>query len=298
MAEKKTPPKGFLKQFSHPLWKAAKLDKLRAVSIVEGRRDAFAYTVLELEHRETGLLANQTSLEISTIFIVHLDKASPCWAITDAPADVKTWVDDRHVYLSRLGRRTPVKDWSYLLEQAVAVAETLVEKSSQEGHGETDHRPARVSEGVDVKWAAFWFAIAGIVPFFEWMTGMSVITTILQNGYYGHCDSGKLTAMVRVGFDAWLFGLALCLPVLGHIACIAQLVRYYGRPGFAWRMSLAGIATLVLGIAGFVVAFTYTAEVGQLKDGTTVPCVNKPLSRSQGASGSACTYKPMLADSA
>jgi hypothetical protein len=274
MAEKKTPPKGFLGQFNHPLWRVAKLDNLRAVSIVEGRRDAFAFTVLELEHRETGLLANQTSLEISTIFIVHLSKTSPCWAITDTPPDVKTWVDDRHVYLSRLGRRTPVKDWSYLLEQAVAVAETLVEKSSQDGNGETDRRPARVSEGVDVKWVAFWFSIAGIIPLLEWMTGVSVITTILQKGYYSYCKTGNPSAVLRVGSDAWLFGLALCLPVLGHIACIAQMVRYYGRPGFAWRMSLTGVATLALGFAGLTIAFKYTTEMAQLKDGTTIPCVS------------------------
>ncbi len=272
MAEKKIPPEGFLRQFSHPLWRAAKLDRLRAVSIVEGRRDAFAFSVLELEHRRTGLLANQTSLEISTIFIVHLNKTSPCWAITDAPPDVKTWVDDRHVYLSRLGRRTQVKDWYYLLEQAVSVAGSLVEKSPQEGNGEAEHRRARVSGGMDIKCAVFWLLLAGILPMFEWMLGISVIVTILQKGYYDLCHPGNLNAMVRVGSDAWLFGLALFLPVPGQIACIVQLVRYFGRPGFALYMSLAGIATLTLAYAGLTIAFEHTTEVGQLKDGTKIPC--------------------------
>lgn len=273
MAEKKTPPAGFLRQFKHPLWKAAKLDNLRAVSIVEGKRDVFAFTVLELEHRETGLLSGQWSVEVSTIFIIHLAKESPNWKTTYTPPDAKVWVDDRHVYLSRLGQRTAVKEWSYLLEQAISVAETLVEKSAAGVTGEAALDPPRVSQGVDIKVAAFWFAIAGVGPALEWMMGINVVTTVMQRGYYAYCPSGSQTAVLRVGADAWLFGLALCLPLLGHLAGVATRVRYYGRPGFAWRMACVGVATLVLAIAGFVVAFKHTAEVGHLKDGTTVPCL-------------------------
>ena len=272
MAEKKTPPEGFLRQFSHPLWKAAKLDNLRAVSIVEGRRDAFAFTVLELEHSGTGLLTDESSREVSTIFIIDLNKASSLWAITHTPPDAKVWVDDRHVYLSHLGQRTPVKDWVHLLEQALSVAETLVERPADGVNDGTAYNPPRVSQGMDIKTVAFWFAIAGIVPFLEWMMGVNVLTTVLQKGYYGYCPSGSQTAVLRVGADAWLFGLALCLPLLGHFAGITTRARYYGRPGFGWRMAIVGVATVVLAIAGIVIAFKHTAEVGHLKDGTTVPC--------------------------
>ncbi|MFZ6676208.1 hypothetical protein [Undibacterium sp. Xuan67W] len=272
MAEKKTPPEGFLRQFKHPLWKAAKLDNLRAVSIVEGRRDTFAFTVLELEHCGTGLLTDESSREVSTVFIIYLNKASSLWALTHTPPDAKVWVDDSHVYLSRLGRRTPVKDWSHLLEQAIAVAETLVERPPDDIKGGAAHTTPRVSQGMDIKTVAFWFAITGIAPTLEWAMGINVVASVLQEGYYGYCPSGSQTAVLRVGADAWLFGLALCLPLLGHVAGIATRVHYYGRPGFGWRMAIVGAATLVLAIAGIVIAFKHTEEVGHLKDGTTVPC--------------------------
>lgn len=279
MAEKKTPPEGFLRQFKHPLWKAAKLDNLRAVSIVEGKREAFAFTVLELEHGGTGLIPDETRREVSTVFIIYLNKASSRWAITHTPPDAKVWVDDRHVYLSRLGQRTPVKDWSHLLEQTLSVAETLVERSADGVDDGTAYSPPRVSQGMDIKTVAFWFAIAGIVPFLEWMMGINVVASVRQKGYFGNCPSGSQTAVLRVGADAWLFGLALCLPLLGHVAGLAAMARYYGRPGFGWRMSIVGVATLVLAIAGFVVAFKHTAEVGHLKDGTTVPCYRVGLAK-------------------
>lgn len=269
MAEKSIPPANFLQQFEHPIWQLAKLDRLKAKAIVEGRREPYSFTVLELEHRATGLFAQQWEQQVSTIFILKLDETeSSKRHIPSPPANATAWADKGHLYLARLGKRTAVAEWQGLLAQAVQLANNL---TTTPAHA----TPPRAALATDAKFLMLWWIVAGMLPGLQVLLGLHALSSILSLGYYPSCSAGQEFAELRLGWQAYLFAVALCLPLPAILAGAYLQQRYAGRAGLVWRLSLAGALVLLLSFAGWAIAFKYTKVSHLDSQGQTVACYRK-----------------------
>ncbi len=269
MAEKITPPDNYLQRFQDPIWKKLKLDYPKALSLVEGQRNGHAFTILELRHRSAWLFTDEKSEQTSLIFIMALPDPSKRWKTTWQPEGVRVWVDEGYVYLTRLAQRTPVKEWNQLLAQTQQVLETLAEVPADQ---QAAHQDAPYENTNDARLILFWVIVAGLLPGLEWSLGLSYVGALLKSGFIRECASGQAWAQVGFGRDAWVFALALCLPLLGHIRGGFTITRFQGRRGLGWRLAVDGVLTLALAVGGLEVAMRHAPSAGNLADGTVISC--------------------------
>lgn len=269
MAEKSIPPANYLQQFEYPIWQLAKLDRLKALAIVEGRREPYPFTILELEHRAIGLFAQQWEQQVSTIFILKLDETERSKRhIPQPPANLTVWADSAHLYLARLGKRTAVAEWQGLLAQAVHLANNLTVAP-------VNAAAPRAALASDSKFLMFWWIVAGILPGLQILLGLHALSSVLNQGYYSICTTGREFAELRLGWQAYWYALALCLPLPALMASLYLQIRYAGRAGLTWRLLLAGALVWLMSFAGWTIAYKHT-QVSQLdKQGQAVACVRK-----------------------
>ncbi|MDQ1814376.1 hypothetical protein RBA41_13770 [Massilia sp. CCM 9210] len=88
-----------------------------------------------------------------------------------------------------------------------------------------------------------------------------------------------------------LFGLALCLPLIGHFFGFKVMYDYYGRPGFFWRLLLNIALTGMLTVGGFAIAMEWTelspAALAtrvprfQTRGSSNPPCMTSKISQEQ-----------------
>lgn len=267
MASKINPPAGFLEQFSHPLWETIKLDVIEPLWIVEGVHQGFSYTVLELEHGHTHVLAGGMTDE-STIFIVKLPKKSNCWQIVRKPAGYRVSVDEDHVYLTQIGKQPRVKDWPYLLDLTVGMANSLVERSEQQGSVEEE----RVWNVSDRNWIVFWQMTTGILPFL--MAGLFVneLSEYLRYDYVRHCENTAEYAKLLTGHNAWLYLSLLAMPIPVSLKMRYTIAKYLYRKHFALRLGLDALLLFCVSAISIYLAFTKPVWVGHLEDGTMISC--------------------------
>jgi len=254
MAVKLAPPPGFLAQFANPLWRVAGLIETRALSIVQGTRGGYPFTVLELEHRSTHVMHERTAAT-TTFFILKLGRSSDHWqndVFSSTGASV--WVDQDNLFLARIGADTPVADWNALLAMAIAAAGQATDVASP-----VPRPQPRLRAADDQKIVLFWVAVAGLLPALEWLWGLTVLGQAIAGRLFGLCqpDTGSAAFMIR--HDEVLFGLALCLPLLGHFLGMRVMHAWYGRPGFSWRIFGNGVLVAALAMGGLVLAFQYTS---------------------------------------
>jgi hypothetical protein len=247
MAVKQTPPPGFLGFFRNPLWRVAGLTETRAESIVEGTRGGYAFTVLELMHRSTRL-TNEHGHDITTVFILKLGRASDTWQNNLSSANGSTiWLDDDTLYLARIGVSTPVADWNDLLGAAIIAAGNATDAPSA-----TPIPEPRIRAKTDEKTVLFWVVAAGLLPGLECLCGLSMMGGGILAKLFGSCYEAF------PGYNPLLFGLALCLPMIGHVLGLKIMYDYYGRPGFTWRILLNIVLVGILACAGFAMAMAWT----------------------------------------
>lgn len=247
MAVKQTPPPGYLGYFRNPLWRAAGLTETSAVSIVEGTRGGYAFTVLELQHRSMKL-TNERGYDITTVFILKLGRASDTWQNNLSSSNGTTiWLDNDTLYLARVGVSTPVADWNDLLAAAIGAAGCSTDVPSA-----TPTPAPRIRAMAHQKTVLSWVVVAGLLPGFEWLCGLYMIGGGILAALFGSCYEAF------PGHNQILFGLALCLPMIGHFLGLKIMYDYYGRPGFTWRISLNVLLIGVLACAGFAMAMEWT----------------------------------------
>jgi hypothetical protein len=247
MAVKQTPPPGYLGYFRNPLWRAAGLTETRAESIVEGTRGGYAFTVLELRHRSMKL-TDEHGYDITTVFILKLGRASDTWQNNLSSSNGSSiWLDNDTLYLARIGVDTPVADWNDLLAEAIRAAGYATDVPSA-----TPTPAPRIRAKSHEQIVLFWVVVAGLLPGLEWLFGLYMIA------------AGSLGAIAHSCFEVFpghnqlLFGLALCLPMIGHFLALKIMYDYYGRPGFTWRILLNMVLIGILTCAGFAMAMEWT----------------------------------------
>lgn len=127
MANSITPTNEYLLKYASPLWQILGFENLKVLSIVEGKQDAYPYSIIELEHdANRGIISFKAETEVSMFFIVTLpDNARR--RITWHPADSHVSADSQHVYLTLPGERVRPRDWKQTLQQTIKVAKTLAD---------------------------------------------------------------------------------------------------------------------------------------------------------------------------
>lgn len=249
MAVKQTPPPGYLGYFRNPLWRAAGLTNTRALSIVEGTRGGYPFTVLELEHRATRPTAGQLEDDITTVFILKLGRASDTWQNNMSSSNGATvWLDNDTLYLARVGVRTPVADWNDLLAAAIVAAQHATDAPSP-----TPVPEQRIRANADQQTVLFWVVVAGLLPGLEVVLGLYTMAADLLHRIFDLCYGSGFTEHNQL-----LLGLALCLPIIGHFLGFKVMYDYYGRAGFTWRICLNIVLIWFLAIAGFAIAMEWT----------------------------------------
>lgn len=262
MAVKQDPPDGYLDRFSNPLWRAAGLVYPTAISIVEGTRGGYPFTVLELSHRSLKL-RREAGEDITTVFILNLGRSSTTWQNTvPTHGGVTVWVDQCYLFLARIGADTPVAEWNSLLAQAISAAATVTDVP-----GPAPVEEPRIRAGTDRGMVMLWIVTAGLLPSFEWMSGLVMLArevlssvTAMVLGTQVICQPLDQGADPMAGHNMWLFGLALCLPFLGQFHGLSIIYNHYGRKGFTWRIVLNGFLVSALAIGGFALAMEYTYD--------------------------------------
>ncbi len=218
-------PPGFLAQFGNPLWRVAGLTETRAVSIVEGVRQGYPFTVLELEHRSMKLTQDRGT-DITTVFILKLDRSSDHWQNNVFHGIAATvWV-------------------------AAGMATNV-----QHAHPAPAPRPRTMA---DQKMQMLWLVVAGMLPALEWMSGLAITgQAVLASALHGCLPSTGYAAPLS-GHNQVMFGFALCLPLIGQVMGLQITNKYYGREGYTWRICANGVLVVALAFAGMWLAFECT----------------------------------------
>lgn len=270
MAVKIAPPPGFLRRFDNPIWNKLQLQDAQAVSLVVARRERHVFTILELEHRSDHLLLDNDGRVTSTVFLVELPDTTRRWKARYAPKGFRVWADAGHLYLMRPGKPTPVREWDFVLEQALKTLETLVEVPTAQ---QKAHDTAGYSSNASTRTIIGFVVVAGLLPGLEWKEGMRFATELMQRGYVHLCSGhGEPWARVAEGSDAWIFVLGLCLPLLGHLVSIKTVLLQEGRAGLDQRVFLTTLLIWALAIGGLALAFPHFPEAPALNDGRKVSC--------------------------
>jgi hypothetical protein len=260
MAVKQAPPPGFLSQFSNPLWRAAGLDDPTAVSIVEGTRGGYPFTVLELRHRSNRIRNDRLNV-VTTVFILNLGRSSSTWQ-NNFPAygGVTIWVDQCYLFLARIEEDTPIADWNSLLAQAISAAGAVTDVP-----GPAPVEEPRIRATADRGMVWFWIVTAGFLPTLVWMWGLATLfrqaLSSVRDMVLGApiCFPDNLVRTNALDdHNLWLFGLALCLPMIGQFMGLSVMYSYYGRKGFTWRLLLNGLLVGALTFGGFGIAMEFT----------------------------------------
>lgn len=253
MAVKQTPPPGFLGFYRNPLWRAAGLTEARALSIVEGTRGGYQFTVLELEHRSVRL-TNERGTDITTVFILKLARASDTWQNNLSGSNGSTiWLDNDTLYLARIGVATPVADWNDLLAAAIHAAGQATDAPSPVPIPEPRIR-AKSHDGIVMSW----LVVAGLLPGFQWLCGLYIIGAELLTMLFDRCYRVVGNGAELSQHNQILFGLALLLPMIGQIMGLKVMHDYQGREGFTWRIIVNAMLTGALAIGGFAMAMEWT----------------------------------------
>lgn len=158
MAQKITPSKDYLQQFSSPLWDLLDLDDCKPLTIIEGHRDTLPFIVIEMQHAAYGPLSDNGKTAISTFFIVrHLKKLSKP-VITQVPHGYQVSADGDCVYLVVPSKKVRPGEWETMLEKTLALAVSVCDQtavsSTQTNVGRT-YTP--VGAGLFIN--AFWFLV-------------------------------------------------------------------------------------------------------------------------------------------
>jgi hypothetical protein len=282
MAVKIAPPPGFLRRFDNPIWTKLQLQDAQAISLVVARREQHVFTILELKHRSDYLLLDNDSSVTSTVFIVELPDTTRRWEARHAPNGFRVWADAGHLYLMRPGKPTPVREWDFVLKQALKTLETLVEVPAAQ---QKAHETAGYTSNADTRKIIWFLVVAGLLPGLEWKEGMNFATELMQRGYVHICSShGEPWARVAEGSDAWIFALGLCLPLLGHLVSIKTVFLQVGRAGLDKRVFLTALLIWALAIGGLTLAFPHFPKAPALNDGRKVSCYSgKPHQRATPA---------------
>ncbi|MDQ1918823.1 hypothetical protein [Massilia pseudoviolaceinigra] len=253
MAVRQTPPPGFLGHYRNPLWRAAGMTGTRAVSIAEGTRGGYQFTVLELEHRSMRV-RNENGNDITTVFILKLGRASDTWQNNLSSSNGSTvWLDNDTLYLARIGVETPVADWNDLLAHAIRAAGYATDAPSP-----TPIPEPRIRAKNDESSILFWAVTAGLLPGFSVVCGFFILASDILNRLIGRCYPTTGNAAGLSEHNQILFALALCLPLIGHFFGFKVMYDYYGRPGFFWRLLLNIALTGMLTVGGFAIAMEWT----------------------------------------
>lgn len=269
MAVKISPPEGFLETFANPIWQKLGLSSCKAVSLVEGVRDGLPYTVLALRHRGVkGVLAGENgATQVSTVFIVPIPDTKKRWRVTHWPKNYRVWADEGHVYLIDPGEEIPVRNWDFMLAQALDVVETLAQASDEKGRGS---EPTRYGNYSDRTWIGLYLFLAGALTIGQCIFGPYYLYSLFTRGFIQSCDNHDY-ARLAYGWVAWAYAAALCLPWLGHAHAFHSMWRHTGHGGFALRMIANTLFTIVLG-SGILVPDRYVFKTDQLPDQTKLAC--------------------------
>lgn len=90
----------FLKNFPDPLWNKLDLEDCKPLSAIEGVQDGYRFTIMELEHRDFGLLADNGKRAVTTFFVVAIPEAAADCYVSWRPVGTQVSSDSK---LGRLG---------------------------------------------------------------------------------------------------------------------------------------------------------------------------------------------------
>lgn len=269
-----TPDINYLTQFDHPLWKALKLRYYVPKLVVTKNVEGVEFTIIELQHAQTGLLATRPAYtkKTTTIFISPLPEAGDDWKITWNLGEYQTWVDSRHVYLARLNKKIPVKDWESHLDLLAKVVNSLKKKSQEE---KAAAKSERVWNTQDQRWIFFWLIVAGIIPGLMAAFFLGEIQHLLRDGYMTFCDGKVQYPRVIRGVPALAYLTLLALPPLGLIRLFYTISRRTGRPGFVLQLSAESILLIIAAVFSVTLAMKIVKWQAP-EDGTKRVCIIVP----------------------
>lgn len=253
MARREIPPAGYLDQFRNPIWRLADLSLTSAESIVCGRRGGFEFTVLELRHRILSMMG-EAGYEVTTVFIVKLGRRSDTWQNNlVGPDGAKVWLDDDLLYLARIAVETRVEDWDRLLNAALDAARRATDAPTA-----IPLPTPRISTKSNATDVFAWIVVGGLAPGFVSLSGLSLIAWDTLRKTFGWCYPAAGTDAWASDYNQSLFGLSLCLPLLGLFYGLKIIYDYYGHPRFQRRLTLNVVLIAALTAGGLFIAFEHT----------------------------------------
>ncbi len=250
MAVKVSPPDGYLKKFSNPIWEKLALSDCKALWLVEGSREGHPFTILGLKHLGVkGMMAGDNgATQVSTVFIIPIPDTTKLWKLTREFPNVRVWADTGHVYLIDPGEDIPVADWNDFLLQTLALVETLTEVTRDEW---TQVNTAHFANFSDSTWIGTYLFLTGALTIAQCFYGPYYLYSLFSRGFIYSCD-GHDYAKLGFGWIAWVYAALLCLPWIGHLHALRSILRYRGHGGFALRMVVNTLLTVVLGASALL----------------------------------------------
>lgn len=185
-----TPSPDYLRKFLLPLWQKLDLEGCKPLQIVEGEQDGFPFTIIEMEHRPYGLLADSNSRTVSTFFIVGIPWQPGMRRINQHPAGYQASVDRNYVYLGAYGKRPRPGEWKALIGKTIEVVRAL--NTAAPGVPSPRVRPAGAGPLV----YGFWTVVCGLVALFFSASGIGIMLGLIKSDNASDAFMGVIASLL------------------------------------------------------------------------------------------------------
>lgn len=221
----------FLKNFPAPLWDKLDLEDCKPLSAIEGVQDGYRFTIMELEHLDFGLFADNGKRAVTTFFVVAIPEAAADRYVSWRPMDTQVSSDSKYVYLARPRKQARPKEWRNQIQLTIKAVESLRGRAEMVDKAqvyEPTYRPVGAGVAINAFCAVVSFAFA--VLFIG--VGLAIMFGLID--YRPECFSFTNTVTSRCKVTTTVYRVGTALKVGGEYLlagglCIFGVVYYRQR---------------------------------------------------------------------
>jgi hypothetical protein len=153
----------FLKNFPDPLWDKLDLEDCKPLSAIEGEQDGYRFIIMELEHLDFGLVADNRKRAVTTFFVVAIPEGAADRDVSWRSMDAQVSSDSKYVYLAKPRKQARPKEWRDLIQVTIKTVESLRGRAEMVDKAQVDEptfRPVGAGVAINAFWAVVFFAFA------------------------------------------------------------------------------------------------------------------------------------------